>query len=64
MASEYAPGDPVVVWAVGDRVLVTRLQVPLRLAQGRYEQLTDEELNDHASDINAELARRSEQAVP
>ena len=44
-------------------VIVGRLQVPPPLATGRYEHLTDEELNEHAADINAELERRSNAAV-
>jgi hypothetical protein len=37
---------------------LTRLQVPLNLAVGLYELLTDEELIDHYADIRAECKRR------
>jgi hypothetical protein len=36
-----------------------RLQVPVALAAGRYEQLTDEELEEHYFDIRAEVRRRN-----
>lgn len=36
----------------------SKLQVPLMVAMGLYEKLTDEELNDHYADIRAECARR------
>lgn len=36
------------------------LRVPLALATGKYEDLTEEELNDHYIDIQAEICRRME----
>lgn len=36
-----------------------KLQVPIPLALGKFEYLTEEELNDHANDIAAEQARRA-----
>lgn len=48
-----------IIWAANDRVLMKRLQVPVALAAGLYEHLTDEELNDHYNDITAERARRA-----
>lgn len=41
------------------RISVFDLQVPLNLALGLYERLTDEELEEHFNDIQAELERRS-----
>lgn len=36
------------------------LQVPVAVALGHYERLTDAELHEHAADINAEITRRQE----
>ena len=55
--------NALVVWATKDFLRAKRLQVPLALATGLYEQLSDEEINDHHEDIHAELRRR-EQSVP
>lgn len=43
------------------RISVMRLRVPLAIALGLYEQLTDEQLDDHYHDICAERERRKEQ---
>lgn len=40
---------------------IDRLQVPLYLALGRYERLTDEELVDHHADIMVEIRRRNDE---
>lgn len=40
-------------------IIMGRLQVPVALATGQYEKLTDEELDEHAADIEAERTRRS-----
>lgn len=50
-------GQPVVF---ADRGF--RLQVPVALAAGQYERLTDEELEDHYNDIAAERQRRASKA--
>lgn len=40
------------------RISVFDLQVPLNLALGLYERLSDEELEEHYQDIKAEKVRR------
>lgn len=42
------------------RISVFDLQVPLNLALGLYERLSDEELEEHFNDIKAERDRRSD----
>lgn len=37
-----------------------QLQVPVAVALGHYEYLTERELYEHAADINAEITRREE----
>lgn len=39
------------------------LQVPVAVALGHYEKLTDAELDEHAADIHAELTRRQEETL-
>lgn len=48
----------------GDGKLVKKhpLNVPVPLARGQYEKLTDEQLLDHKNDLNAEVRRRLEAA--
>ena len=36
-----------------------RLLVPEAIVEGRYESLTEQELEDHAADISAEADRRN-----
>jgi hypothetical protein len=36
-----------------------QLQVPIAVALGQYEKLTDEELEDHFNDIQHERSRRN-----
>lgn len=40
------------------KISVFHLQVPLALALGHYEKLTDKELEEHYYDIRAERERR------
>lgn len=42
------------------RISLFDLQVPLALALGLYEKLTDEELEEHFYDIRAEVRRRGD----
>jgi hypothetical protein len=40
-----------------------RVQVPVAIATGHYEKLTDEELLEHYRDISAEINRRTGDAT-
>lgn len=43
-----------------NRIRVLPLNVPLALARGLYEELTDKQITAHIADMQAELARREE----
>lgn len=52
--------SPVVTTKSGHKfVRLAAVQVPLALALGRYEALTDEELDEHYHDIRVERSRRT-----
>ena len=50
----------MVLWAADDRLLAKRLQVPVAIAAGLLERLTEEELLEHYYDIRAEIQRRGD----
>lgn len=56
--------EPAARWYVVKESSILRLQVPLALAAGLYEKLTDEELFDHYCDIQAEYIRRGRPLDP
>lgn len=41
-------------------ILLEKIRVPLYLAYGQYEQMTDQEVVEHNKDIQAEITRRQE----
>ncbi len=41
-------------------IRLANVRVPLAIVEGRYEDLTLEELNDHINDVLAEFKRRLE----
>lgn len=46
-------------WLLVEPRSAVRVQIPLAIVTGKYEKLTDEELEDHYNDIKAERSRRS-----
>jgi hypothetical protein len=49
--------------AIGSRpagIALSKVRVPMPLVLGKYELLTNQELNDHIDDIQAERSRRLE----
>lgn len=57
-AKERAALDERARLVKGGLIATDKIKVPMALATGKYEELTEDELNDHYYDVCHELTRR------